>query len=171
MLAPVPTPRLPLLARAAVVAALFAACAAQAHDTWLQVAPQQPGAGLLALQLGSGGRYPKSEGVVPGARVARSGCIDEPVGLAGLVDAARAGDARARDHAFGLRIAPARAELQRQQARPGLLRRDLQPGVVRLDCGRSQQGREGRGTGEEGKARDRHGRKHSDRRGAIRTVR
>jgi uncharacterized GH25 family protein len=77
MLAPVPITRLPLLVRAAALAALLASTAVQAHDTWLQVAPQQPGAGLLALQLGSGGRYPKSDGVISSARVVRSGCIDE----------------------------------------------------------------------------------------------
>ena len=48
-----------------------------AHDTWLHVDEQPPGSGLLALQMGSGARYPKSEGAVPGSRVVHPGCVDE----------------------------------------------------------------------------------------------
>lgn len=51
--------------------------AALAHDTWLHVAEQQPGSGLLVLQMGSGARYPRSEGPVPGSRVVGPGCADE----------------------------------------------------------------------------------------------
>src|SRR4051812_17448666 len=46
----------------------LAAISAFAHDTWLHVADQQPGSGLLGLEMGSGSRYPKSEGAVPGSR-------------------------------------------------------------------------------------------------------
>lgn len=64
--------------RAAAAAFLFTACgAALAHDTWLHVAEQQPGSGLLALQMGSGARYPKSEGAVPGSRLVNPGCADD----------------------------------------------------------------------------------------------
>lgn len=51
--------------------------AAFAHDTWLHVAEQQPGSGLLALTMGSGARYPRSEGPVPPSRVVSPGCADE----------------------------------------------------------------------------------------------
>ena len=50
---------------------------AWAHDTWLHVADRQPGSGLLVLEMGSGARYPKSEGAVPGSRVVSPGCVDE----------------------------------------------------------------------------------------------
>lgn len=56
---------------------IVATGAAFAHDTWLHVADQQPGSGLLALQMGSGARYPKSEGAVPASRVLGAGCADD----------------------------------------------------------------------------------------------
>ena len=55
----------------------IAATCAFAHDTWLHVADQQPGSGLLGLEMGSGARYPKSEGAVPGSRLVSPGCVDE----------------------------------------------------------------------------------------------
>lgn len=64
--------------RTAAAALGLAACsAAFAHDTWLHVAEQQPGSGLLALTMGSGARYPRSEGPVPPSRVVSPGCADE----------------------------------------------------------------------------------------------
>jgi hypothetical protein len=61
-----------------VAVALCLACnAAAAHDTWLHVADRQPGSGLLGLTMGSGARYPKSEGAVPGSRLVGPGCVDE----------------------------------------------------------------------------------------------
>lgn len=90
-------------ALAALVLAL-AALPAQAHDTWLHRAERQPGSGLLVLEMGTGGRYPKSEGAVPGNRVAGSECVDETGRRSGLVPRAeheawlelraRMGDAR-----------------------------------------------------------------------------
>lgn len=64
-------------ARSAAVAALLwaAGATAQAHDSWLRQLPP-PGAGLLALELGSGARYPKSEIGLGADRIARSGCVD-----------------------------------------------------------------------------------------------
>ena len=71
---PIPTLRL----RATLAAlSLVGSGTTFAHDTWLHVAEQQPGSGLLALQMGSGARYPKSEGAVPGSRVVDPGCADE----------------------------------------------------------------------------------------------
>ena len=68
----------PTLLRNLAAALCLAACgAAFAHDTWLHVADQQPGSGLLALEMGSGARYPKSEGAVPGSRLVSPGCVDE----------------------------------------------------------------------------------------------
>jgi len=55
----------------------IAGTSALAHDTWLHVADQQPGSGLLGLEMGSGSRYPKSEGAVPGSRLVSPGCVDE----------------------------------------------------------------------------------------------
>lgn len=49
--------------------------AAWAHDSWLRVAPAQPGSGLLALELGVGARYPRSEGPTPSQRLAQAGCL------------------------------------------------------------------------------------------------
>lgn len=64
-------------ARSAAVAALLwaAGATAQAHDSWLRQLPP-PGAGLLALELGSGARYPKSEIGLGADRITRSGCVD-----------------------------------------------------------------------------------------------
>lgn len=62
------------------LAALALCCltsVAWAHDTWLQVAAQQPGSGLLGLEMGSGARYPASEAAVAGWRLVRAGCADE----------------------------------------------------------------------------------------------
>lgn len=61
----------------AAIALGLAGLPAQAHDTWLHRAERQPGSGLLVLEMGTGSRYPKSEGVVPGARVAQATCVDE----------------------------------------------------------------------------------------------
>ncbi|MBK0392379.1 DUF4198 domain-containing protein [Ramlibacter algicola] len=58
-------------------AAMLSSAAVHAHDTWLHVGADQPGSGLLALELGTGSRYPRSEGVVPGSRVVASGCVDD----------------------------------------------------------------------------------------------
>lgn len=94
------------LFRAAVLAlCLVASTSTFAHDTWLHVADQQPGSGLLVLEMGSGSRYPRSEGAVPGSRVVSPGCADEAGASHSLAPRqelplalelrARAGDARA----------------------------------------------------------------------------
>lgn len=73
-----PTPSIARITRLLAALALAAlAGASQAHDTWLHVAGQQPGSGLLGLEMGSGARYPKSEGAVPGSRLVSPGCVDE----------------------------------------------------------------------------------------------
>lgn len=94
------------LFRAALLGLCLAASTATfAHDTWLHVAEQQPGSGLLVLEMGSGSRYPRSEGAVPGSRVVAPGCVDESRNSRSLAPRqelattlelrARAGDARA----------------------------------------------------------------------------
>jgi hypothetical protein len=62
-----------------LLAAALLACgvAAWAHDSWLQPAQAQPGSGLVALELGNGARYPRSEGTTPAPRLAQSGCSAE----------------------------------------------------------------------------------------------
>lgn len=78
MLCSAAVPNLHHLFRTGVAGLCLALCgAAFAHDTWLHVTEQQPGSGLLALEMGSGSRYPRSEGVVPGSRLVSPGCADE----------------------------------------------------------------------------------------------
>lgn len=61
-----------------IAAAASALCTSvAAHDTWFHVADRQPGSGLLALELGSGARYPRNEGAVPGSHVIHAGCVDD----------------------------------------------------------------------------------------------
>ena len=69
---------LPTSLRAVLATLILAACgSAIAHDTWLHVAPRQPGSGLLALELGSGARYPKNDGAVPASQTVNAGCVDD----------------------------------------------------------------------------------------------
>src|SRR3954468_14058352 len=72
MTRPIPMTRLCRSLLAGVALAVAPSCAF-AHDTWLHVADQQPGSGLLGLEMGSGSRYPKSEGAVPGSRLVSPG--------------------------------------------------------------------------------------------------
>lgn len=75
---PQPLPALAshLLQQAVLLLALVSSCAVSAHDSWLRVLPEQPGNGLLALELGVGSRYPKSEGPTPAGSLAQAGCTD-----------------------------------------------------------------------------------------------
>jgi hypothetical protein len=70
-------PGLPFAIRLLLGAALLSGATVQAHDTWLHAGTDQPGSGLLVLELGTGARYPRSEGVVPGSRIVDPGCVDE----------------------------------------------------------------------------------------------
>lgn len=71
----VPGKRPPRPSRLLVAVALLAcSVVTSAHDSWLQPARIQPGSGLIALELGNGARYPRSEGTTPAPRLARSGC-------------------------------------------------------------------------------------------------
>lgn len=65
-------------ATAALVATiLLAVCgSALSHDSWLRLLPEQPGSGLLALDLGVGTRYPKSDGPTTADSIAQSACAD-----------------------------------------------------------------------------------------------
>lgn len=72
------TPRVAQHVPAALLAAmLWAACSsARAHDSWLRPLPEQPGAGLLALELGVGSRYPKAEFSIAADSIVQSACLD-----------------------------------------------------------------------------------------------
>jgi len=52
---------------------------ATAHDTWLRVGGGQAAAEarFLSLELGTGARYPKSEGAIPPGRIEQLGCESE----------------------------------------------------------------------------------------------
>lgn len=90
------------LAGATLIAAALCTSAC-AHDTWFHLAKRQPESGLLALELGSGARYPKNEGAIPGSHVIHAGCVDDkgvdsallPRSEDGILELrARVGDAR-----------------------------------------------------------------------------
>ena len=108
-----PAVRTARFARVLVAAALAALLPpfAAAHDTWLRMAPQQPGSGLLALHLAGGVRYPRSDDSIPAGRVAASGCVDDqgqPHGLLARNQLPQALELRSR---VGDRVAACWAEL------------------------------------------------------------
>lgn len=57
-----------------IVACAALSPVAQAHDTWLSVAPGDPVSGLLRLEVGFGNRYPLREGGPSAASVQGGGC-------------------------------------------------------------------------------------------------
>jgi len=65
-----------IAARVLPVLMLGGAASAWAHDSWLRLAPSQPGGGLVQLELAVGPRYPAGEFVVAASSVTRSACIE-----------------------------------------------------------------------------------------------
>lgn len=71
------TIRIGSVARHLLATVLWVACASvHAHDSWLRPLPEQPGAGLLALELGVGSRYPKAEFSIAADSIVQSTCMD-----------------------------------------------------------------------------------------------